>query len=314
MNNKLITYLIPIFIGVIILLGIMYFVSLFWNGDDRKEASLADFKGKTEIFSSKKEAYDTFISDSIVNVRQENVSVDLNSLFSSRKKQEGELIPEDGKNGESIGEEQPHKHQREQPAVKTNSKMKVEKQVYTSVTNTPPKTFAPPSEAPKEKVQQRRESFNSFSQSSTPAVSGNRPAVVQAVVHSKQTVYNGSTVKLRIVSSFSMDGVTIPDNTIIYGITSMLDERVLIHVNSINLKGSMVPVTLRAYDRDGMEGVYIPGLTEHDLKNESVDQAISEAQSALNVPRVASGVLNVARNRNRQASAIITNNYQLILK
>jgi hypothetical protein len=63
-----------------------------------------------------------------------------------------------------------------------------------------------------------------------------------------------------------------------------------------------------------MEGVYIPGLVQHEMKNESVDQAITEAQTALNIPHVGDGALNVIRNRNRQTTAVLTDSYELILK
>jgi hypothetical protein len=317
MNKKLITYFIPVFIGTIIILGIVYFVSLFWRGDDKKEAKLDEFKGKTEIFSSKKEAYDTFINDSIVNVHKENVSVNLNSLFSSKgQDQPQELITEDETPRQELSEVSSTK--REEAPVKSRQSAK---NYSPTPVNHPreevknvPKTFEEDPTTVKEKKQQRRESFNSFSQSANTEPSPDKPTFIKAVVHSKQTVYNGSTVKLRAVTSFALNGVAIPENTIVYGVVSMLDERVMIHVNSINLNSSIVAVALRAYDRDGMEGVYIPGLAGHELKNESVDQAISEAQTVLNVPHVASGVLNVARSRNRLTTAILTDNYQLVLK
>ncbi|NJO88224.1 MAG: hypothetical protein HC831_04060 [Chloroflexia bacterium] len=101
MDKKLITYAIPVIIGLILLGGILYFISFFGGGDDKMAASLDEFKGKTEIFSSKKEAYDAYIRDSVVKVRDENVSVSLNDLFTGRKEETQELIPENQGSGQN---------------------------------------------------------------------------------------------------------------------------------------------------------------------------------------------------------------------
>lgn len=311
MNKKVITVLIPIFIGIVILLGVFYFVSLFWKGSDKKEASLEDFKAKTEIFSSKKQAYDSYINDSVVNVHKENVSISLNSLFSSQDKEAPkELIEEEPV--ENISEPDEPK-----PVAKASVKQKPRtvayspRPVYQAPSPSPSPESAPPA---RETKQQRREAFNSFTQDNSSSSTGNKPLLIRAVVHSRQQVYTGATVKLRSTASFLLNGIAIPENTLIYGVVSIAGERVNVSVNSINVNSNIVPVALQAIDRDGIEGVYIPGLIEHELKNESVDQAISEAQTALNVPHIASVPLNVARNRNRAATAILTDNYQLVLK
>jgi FtsZ-interacting cell division protein ZipA len=315
MNKKAITIIIPIFIGVIILGGLLYFVSLFWKGDSKKEASLDDFKNKSEIFSSKKEAYDRFISDSVVKVRQENVSPKLGSLFTSKKEENKELIPTQEPSSEKAIE--PVK----QTPVAVKHSIRRNQVVYR-----PPVTTGlqsswtqPQPPAKQEATQQAKEikrfrtGFNSVS-SDNPSPASNKSVTIHAVIHSKQTVYQGATVKLRATQSFLLNGVAVPENTLIYGAVAINNERVTITVNSLNLNGSIIPVSLHAYDRDGMEGVYIPGLVQHDIKNESVDQAITEAQSALNIPHVGDGAINVIRNRNRQTTAILTDSYELTLK
>lgn len=316
MNKKAITIIIPIFIGLIILGGVLYFVSLFWKGDNKKEASLDDFKNKSEIFSSKKEAYDRFISDSVVKVRQENVSPKLGSLFAAKKEESKELIPVEEKPSERVTgtavkqNPAPVKRTVQQPSVSYKPATAPELQQFTPPQQQPVKQET----AQETKAAKRvRTGFNSVS-NENPSQAASRSVIVRAVIHNKQTVYQGATVKLRAIQSFSLNGVAVPENTIIYGVVSINNERVAITINSVNLNGSIIPVSLHAYDRDGMEGVYIPGLVQHEMKNESVDQAITEAQTALNIPHVGDGALNVIRNRNRQTTAVLTDSYELILK
>lgn len=316
MNKKLLTYLIPVFIGSVILLGILYFVSLIWQGDQRKEASLDEFKGSRPVFSSKKEAYDAYLSDSILNVREENVSVDLNSLFSSRTRGGEELIPEEGA---AAGPDESKASQvaENKTAVlgKPGPQSALAKATYKPKTIDEPRRAVPaPEPAVEPKRQQRRESFNSFSQSPAAVEAPEKPTMIKAVVHSRQQVHTGSTVKLRSIGAFYIEGVAVPENTFIYGTVSIQGERVLVTVNSVNVNGNILSARLRAYDRDGAEGVYIPGLARHELKNGTVEGAITETEAALNVPRVATGAMNVARGLNRQESAILTDNYQLVLK
>jgi hypothetical protein len=306
MNKNIITYLIPIFIGLIILGGVIYFIALFWGGSDKKEASLDDFKSSTDIYSSKKQAYDSYIDDSLVSVRQENVSVNLNSLFSEKREETPgsyELIPENETSPSEIKE----------PEVKQVSKPSVKK-TYPAPSYSQDQT---PQEKPtasvKEAKELRRESFNSFSQTSSIQADA-KALVVRAVVHTKQTVYDGATVKLRAVSSFPLNGIVIPENTLIYGVASVVQERVAITIKTVSFNNSIIPVSLHAYDRDGIEGIYIPGLVQHELKNESVDEVLSETQSSLHIPRLATVPLTVARNRNRVTEAILTDNYEIILK
>lgn len=313
MDKKLITYVIPVIIGLILLGGILYFISFFREGGDKMSTSLDEFKGKTEIFSSKKEAYDAYIRDSVVKVRDENVSVSLNDLFTGKKEEAKELIPENRVSGMNV----------ETPAMEPVKETPRKREYTTSHGATPrkrePANFAASTpvntskEMPEQKPQ-RRESFNSFSQQKEPQGPGSKAILIRAVIHSKQTVYSGATVKLRSTAPFSLNGIAIPENTLIYGVTSIINERVVIAVNSINFNGSILPVSLRAFDRDGMEGIYIPGLVEQDIRSESVDNAITELQTELNVPRIASGAANVLRSRNKATTAILTDNYEITLK
>ncbi len=307
MNKNIITYLIPIFIGLIVLGGLIYFGFLFWGGSDRKEASINEFKSSTDIYSSKKQAYDSYIKDSLISVREENVSINLNSLFSENKEDPPssyDLIPEEN---EPFPVEK--KESETKPVSKPNIKKTYSAPSYTQDHIPQEKSATPINEA----KELRRESFNSFSQTKS-IQADTKDLIVRAVVHTKQTVYDGATVKLRAISSFLLNGIVIPENTLIYGVASIVQERVTIIVKSISFSNSIIPVSLYAYDRDGIEGIYIPGLVQHEIKNESVDEVLSETQSTLNIPSVARIPLTVARNRNRVLEAILTDNYEITLK
>jgi conjugative transposon TraM protein len=83
-----------------------------------------------------------------------------------------------------------------------------------------------------------------------------------AVVHEDQTLVNGQSVRLRITEPVRTGGQLIPRNTILTGVGRILGERMEIRVSSIEYEGSIIPVSLQAYDADGQQGVYIPGSME----------------------------------------------------
>ncbi|MFL9829712.1 conjugative transposon protein TraM [Flavobacterium sp. ST-87] len=102
----------------------------------------------------------------------------------------------------------------------------------------------------------------------------NTQNAVEAVIHETQTAVNGSTIQLRLTNAIFINGVLIPKDHFLFGIASLKGERLAISINSLLYKNSIFPVDLSVYDRDGLEGVYIPGAISRDVAKASADRSI----------------------------------------
>lgn len=97
---------------------------------------------------------------------------------------------------------------------------------------------------------------------------------IEAVIHDTQELMAGSTVKMRLLNDIYVNGKLIPKDQFIYGTCNINGERLTIDIESIRTENSLLPVSLSAYDLDGLEGIYIPGAITRDVAKQSTDQAI----------------------------------------
>lgn len=98
--------------------------------------------------------------------------------------------------------------------------------------------------------------FYTIGRSQNPDEGGN---TIGAVIHQDQTLSEGSTVKLRILSDINLNGKIIPKDTFIYGIASFSSERLNISISNIRYKKDILPFSLNVYDQDGLKGIRVPG-------------------------------------------------------
>lgn len=101
---------------------------------------------------------------------------------------------------------------------------------------------------------------------------------IEAVVHDTQELVAGSTVKMRLQNDAYVNGKLIPKDQFIYGTAAISGERLTIEISSIRYNNSLFPVSLSAYDLDGMEGIYIPGAITRDAAKQSSDQTLQAMQ------------------------------------
>lgn len=101
---------------------------------------------------------------------------------------------------------------------------------------------------------------------------------IEAVVHDTQELVAGSTVKMRLLNDVYINGKLISKDQFIYGVASINGERLTIAINSVRNSNSLFPVSLSAYDLDGIEGIYIPGAITRDVAKQSSDQAMQSLQ------------------------------------
>lgn len=98
---------------------------------------------------------------------------------------------------------------------------------------------------------------------------------VEAIIPETQVLVSGSTVKLRLTNDIRINGHLIPKDQLIYGTTSLSNERLKIQFSSIRSGNSILPVSLEAFDLDGLAGIFIPGSINRDVAKQSGDQAMN---------------------------------------
>lgn len=98
----------------------------------------------------------------------------------------------------------------------------------------------------------------------------------EAVVHSTQTLVNGSIIQLRIATDIYINGSLIPKGTKLNGKVSLNDERLEININSLLSGKQIFPVELEVFDMDGIAGIYIPGAISRDVAKESAQSSLQQ--------------------------------------
>ncbi len=113
---------------------------------------------------------------------------------------------------------------------------------------------------------------------------------VNAVIHQDQDIVSGSVIKLRLSDSIYVAGRLIPKNEFIYGIAAVEGERLKIDIATLRYRNAILPVTLTAYDLDGLEGLYIPGAITRDAVKSGTEEAIQSLQVLSMDPSVSAQV------------------------
>lgn len=101
---------------------------------------------------------------------------------------------------------------------------------------------------------------------------------VPAVIHETQTLVSGATVKLRLLEDVMINGTLIAKGSFVFGNCSIAGERLKIDIPGIRSGKRLFPVSLSAYDMDGLEGIRIPGAITRDAAKEGADQMVQSLQ------------------------------------
>lgn len=146
--------------------------------------------------------------------------------------------------------------------------------------------------------------------------------IIKATIPETQTLMTGSTVKLLLSNGITAKGITIPENTYVYGTASLNNERLRITVTSIRYQDNILPVSLKAYDLDGLEGIYVPGSVGRDVAKQSADRAVNGIGIATLDPSIAaqatSAGIQAAKTliskKVKQVKITVNAGYQIFLK
>ena len=110
---------------------------------------------------------------------------------------------------------------------------------------------------------------------------------VRACVAQTQIIRAGSTVQLRLQEAVRIDGVTIPRNTLLYGLATITGMRLQVVVSSVEYGGRIFAVEAVAYDMDGQPGLNVPNSRERTALKEALASVGQTAGTSVNVTRSA---------------------------
>lgn len=143
---------------------------------------------------------------------------------------------------------------------------------------------------------------------------------ITACIHGDQVIYNGSTVKMRLLESLQVGNVIIPKNTLFYGVAVVGKSRININIPSIKYDNSIQNVNVDIYDNDGIKGLNLPNNIKEMLAKQSTEKGVNE------IPSVKSGVIgdvvnattgvvkSVVGNNINDIKVTLKSNYNIFLK
>ena len=137
----------------------------------------------------------------------------------------------------------------------------------------------------------------------------------KAIVHNDQKLFNGSSIVLRLTEDLRLENATVPKHTFVTGIVSLGSQRATVTVQGVSYNDKAYNVSLKAFDaRDGVEGLYIPGGTSQDASKDVLNDVVSTATRAINVPILQRSATNIGQRKVNEQSVNFTNGYEVILK
>ncbi|WP_372932979.1 conjugative transposon protein TraM [Mariniphaga sediminis] len=92
--------------------------------------------------------------------------------------------------------------------------------------------------------------------------------LIKAEIYETTTVLDGHRVKLRLLEDTWLNDKKIPENTFVYGICKVRNERLHITISQLPVENAFLPVDLAIHDLDGLSGLYVPGYAARKITRE----------------------------------------------
>jgi len=133
-----------------------------------------------------------------------------------------------------------------------------------------------------------------------------------------QKITSGQRVTLRLLEDYNQDGVRIPANTHLAAICKIGD-RLELQVRSLEMNGRIIPLSLDAYDTDGLQGIYCPETSASKNSRTATNDAISTAGTTFGglVGDIASTVIRtgatIAKSATGETSVSVVSGYEFYL-
>ena len=133
-----------------------------------------------------------------------------------------------------------------------------------------------------------------------------------------QKIHDGERIRVRLLEDYIADGISIPANTHLTAICR-IGKRLELSVLSMQMNGIIVPVSMEAYDTDGLPGIYCPETISSKSATQASNDAISAAGSTFGglVGDIANTIIrtgaNLARSANGKVSVNVVSGYEFFL-
>ena len=198
-----------------------------------------------------------------------------------------------------------------EPAHHMNNK-KVTHSKYTTSTNRHPPLINEVSSEEVEAKTVRRVGFASNSIGEGRSVSAHNDQVsddarmkpgLKVAILQTQKVKTGDIILLRTIESGSLNGKTIPSNTIVEGNVRLSKNRMDIIVEALQVGESTTYCDLYAYTLTGNQGLSLNNEINYEIKNDATAAIVDEMAQSVNVPYL--GALTEAATRKKIADPVV---------
>ena len=145
---------------------------------------------------------------------------------------------------------------------------------------------------------------------------------IAASIPDDQTLTSGTTIALRTTDSMRIDGRVLPGGQLVYGLVSINNDRMYVHITSMRQERRLFNIDMQVYDMDGIAGIHIPAVLSRDVAKQSADQGVNSLNVMTMDPNVAAqvataGVQTVKAfvgRKVRQVRVTVRAGYQVLLK
>lgn len=134
------------------------------------------------------------------------------------------------------------------------------------------------------------------------------------IANDNKLVKSGSYVSIRLGEDIVIDGMTLPRNTIVTGITSFRKERMDINITNVSIGNKNKVVNWAIYDNDGVKGIMVPESILNSMATDVVDEGLDKGSSiGTNVPILGSVKVNLSK-KNRDLEFVLNSGHKVFIK
>ena len=165
------------------------------------------------------------------------------------------------------------------------------------------------------KKRRKKRVLSSGNDTKTKAKKGGYPTSIPCKIYGDHRVTNNSKIRVRVTKNVTINSQPIKRNTILTGIAQLTNTKVNIKFETIQYENKAIPLNMKAYSRDGLQGIYIEGGIQNEIKKDAIDEAIEAGSRATNIIPIVGGVISSAtKTQNKTVYVNIPNDYTIYLK
>lgn len=111
-------------------------------------------------------------------------------------------------------------------------------------------------------------------------IRGKNESQIKAILDEGLTVYEGSRVRIRLLTDLYIDQHLLEKGKYLYGIVSGFSaQRVQVSISSVILEDRIYPINVTVYDNDGIPGFYVPDSKFREIANQLGNNMVQNSNS-----------------------------------